>query len=211
MFNNFWTVYLFLDRGEGREKETKRNIDAGKKHQLVASHAPPTGDLAHNPGMCPDWESNSRPFGSQASSQTTEPHQPGLSNFWMNVIHFSIGKISSCLVFIVYWSRNWELWSVVKASGTRCDSRWSLCWKKLCTPRTEMKLGPEESINNSKNVFRARVIREGSGLTWERGDGHSVWKILWRGLQDRLVVPEEFTLCVGGWTGRLLKAPPPPG
>ena len=26
---------------------------------------PPTGDLAHNPGMCPDWESNHRPFGSQ--------------------------------------------------------------------------------------------------------------------------------------------------
>ena len=24
-----------------------------------------TGDLAHNPGMCPDWELNHRPFGSQ--------------------------------------------------------------------------------------------------------------------------------------------------
>ena len=39
---------------------------------------PPTGDLAHNPGMCPDWESNWRPFGLQAGSQSTEPHQPGL-------------------------------------------------------------------------------------------------------------------------------------
>ena len=28
------------------------------------SHAP-TGDLAPNPGMCPDWESNRRPCGSQ--------------------------------------------------------------------------------------------------------------------------------------------------
>ena len=26
---------------------------------MVASHRPPTGDLAHNPGMCPDWESTS--------------------------------------------------------------------------------------------------------------------------------------------------------
>ena len=34
------------------------------------------GDLAHDPGMCPDWESNRRPFGSQASAQSTEPHQP---------------------------------------------------------------------------------------------------------------------------------------
>ena len=38
---------------------------------------PPTGDLAHNPGMCPDWELNPRPFGLQASTQSTEPHQPG--------------------------------------------------------------------------------------------------------------------------------------
>ena len=39
-------MYLFLERGEGRE---------GEKHQcVVASHAPPTGDLAPNTGMCPD-------------------------------------------------------------------------------------------------------------------------------------------------------------
>ena len=45
-------IYLFLDRGEGREKE-------GEKHLcVVTSHAPPTGGLARNPGMCPDWESN---------------------------------------------------------------------------------------------------------------------------------------------------------
>ena len=35
----------------------------GEKHQcVVASHMPTTGDLACNPGMCPDWESNQRPF-----------------------------------------------------------------------------------------------------------------------------------------------------
>ena len=51
-------IYLFLGRGEGREKE-------GEKHQcVVASHTPPTRDLAHNPGMCPDWESNRQLFGS---------------------------------------------------------------------------------------------------------------------------------------------------
>ena len=49
-----------------------------EKHQcVVASHAPPTGDLACNPGMCPDWELNRRPFGSQAGIQSTEPYQPG--------------------------------------------------------------------------------------------------------------------------------------
>ena len=28
--------------------------------------------------MCPDWESNQRPFGSQACAQSTELHQAGL-------------------------------------------------------------------------------------------------------------------------------------
>ena len=38
---------LFLESGEGKEEE-------GEKHQcVVASHAPPTGDLAQNPGICP--------------------------------------------------------------------------------------------------------------------------------------------------------------
>ena len=67
-------IYLFLEREEGREKERE-------KHQCVfASHAPPphTGDLACNPGMCPDQKSNQWPFGLQAGTQSTEPHQPGL-------------------------------------------------------------------------------------------------------------------------------------
>ena len=44
---------------------------------MAATWAPPTGDLAHNPGMCPDWELNWWPFGSQAGAQSTELHQPG--------------------------------------------------------------------------------------------------------------------------------------
>ena len=56
-------IYLFLERGEGREKE-------GEKQCVVASCLPPTGDLAHNPGMCPDWESNWQLFGLQASTQS---------------------------------------------------------------------------------------------------------------------------------------------
>ena len=41
------------------------------------SHAP-YWDLAHNLGMDPDWEWNQQAFGSQASIQSTKPHQPGL-------------------------------------------------------------------------------------------------------------------------------------
>ena len=67
----FLRFYLYTFREMGREGE-------GEKHQSVASHTPPTGDLAWNPSMWPDWESNQWPFGSQASTQSTEPHQPGL-------------------------------------------------------------------------------------------------------------------------------------
>ena len=60
----------------------------GEKHLcVVASQAPPIGDLAHNPGMCPDWELNWRPFCSQAGAQSTEPHQPGLA------LKYSLKKI----------------------------------------------------------------------------------------------------------------------
>ena len=92
IFKDF--IYLFLDRGEGREKE-------GEKHPcVVASRAPPTGHLARNPDTCPDWESNQRPFGSQASAQSTEPHQPGQENFK------SKRKGQTRNIFVIY-----DIWS----------------------------------------------------------------------------------------------------
>ena len=73
-------LYLFIFRE--REREGKR----GEKHwcvrdtsvgcQSVASPMPPIRDLAHNTGMCPDWELNWRPFGFQASTQSIEPYLP---------------------------------------------------------------------------------------------------------------------------------------
>ena len=70
-------IYFFRG-GEGREKERGRNISVWEKHWLVASCTPQSGDLAHNPGMCPDQELNQRPFSSLPNTQSTEPHQPGL-------------------------------------------------------------------------------------------------------------------------------------
>ena len=81
-------IYLFLERGEGREKERERSINVGEILQLVAFHMPPTGNLAHNPGMCPAWESPRRPSGLQVGTQSTEPHQPGLCSLfapWMTL------------------------------------------------------------------------------------------------------------------------------
>ena len=58
----------FLDRGEERE----RNINVWLPHTC-----PTPGNLVCNSRMCPDWKSNQQPFGLQADSQSTEPHQPG--------------------------------------------------------------------------------------------------------------------------------------
>ena len=52
-------IYLFLERGEVREKERERNTNV-----WLPLTCPP-GDLARNPGLCPDWESNWQPSGSQ--------------------------------------------------------------------------------------------------------------------------------------------------
>ena len=73
----YFILFYFLERGERKEKERERNISVREKHESVASHTPPAGDMAHNPGMCPDWESNPQPSDLQASTQCTEPHQPG--------------------------------------------------------------------------------------------------------------------------------------
>ena len=51
---HFLILYLliFRERGKGGRKR-ERNNSAQEKHRLVASHVPPTRDLACNPGMCP--------------------------------------------------------------------------------------------------------------------------------------------------------------
>ena len=63
-------IYLFiLERREGREK---------KEHQcVVASRVSPTGDLAHNPDLCPEKESNQRSLARRPALNPLKPHQPG--------------------------------------------------------------------------------------------------------------------------------------
>ena len=75
--NSFFLKILFTyfqREGKGGRKREKYQC-------VVASHVAPTGDLANNPDMCPDWESNLWPFGSQAGIQSTEPHLPGAAVF----------------------------------------------------------------------------------------------------------------------------------
>ena len=78
-------IYLFLERGmEGEWEEEKYQC-------VVASHVAPTRDLAHNPGICPDNESNLRPFGSQPTlnplSYTSQGSLPCMSYKLNNLEH----------------------------------------------------------------------------------------------------------------------------
>ena len=50
----FKRFYLFIFREKGRMEGERE----GEKHESGASHTPPTRDLAHNPGICPDGELN---------------------------------------------------------------------------------------------------------------------------------------------------------
>ena len=71
IFNLFFKdfIYLFLEK-ERKKEERNINMWLPVMQRL-------TGNLARNPGLCPDWESNQWPFGSQARAQSTKPHQPG--------------------------------------------------------------------------------------------------------------------------------------
>ena len=70
--NRFLKDFIYFYReGKGEGKKWRETL------MYVASRMPPIGDLAHNPRMCPGWESIQRPFGSQAGTQSTEPPQPG--------------------------------------------------------------------------------------------------------------------------------------
>ena len=108
----------------------------------------PTGDLAHNPGMCSDSELNRRPFGSQVSTQSTEPHQPGqkatipcwsiLSLMSTHLIPFPQGYIKSLHVHVLYLHKAcppvvlpWSTWGLVVTRSA--DREFTGCQRKVLT------------------------------------------------------------------------------
>ena len=88
----FYLCMIFSKRGREGERE-------GEKHQcVVVSCEPSTGDLACNPDICPDWESNQWPFGSQAGTQFIEHTGQGGIYFF-----FYICKVQLYSDFRKWW------------------------------------------------------------------------------------------------------------
>ena len=65
---------------------------------------PSTGDLACNPGMCSDWESNQTPFGLQNNAQPTESHQPGLQLFKTRYLSTTLQHLDIIILTMILYS-----------------------------------------------------------------------------------------------------------
>ena len=94
----FFKDFIYFLRGEGGEKESDRNMTVWLPDKWLLH----TGYLAHNPGMCRDWELNQQLFGSQSGAQSTEPHQPGHNIPTVSYTHLTL-----------------------PTTGSLCRSRWS--------------------------------------------------------------------------------------
>ena len=97
-WRSFFKKILFIFRERGREGERERNINVWLPlmHPLLGTW------LACNPGMCPDWEPNPWPFGWQASTQSTEPHQRGLKVILEENSLLSQEDLSHILLFLIF-------------------------------------------------------------------------------------------------------------
>ena len=84
----------FLERGRKGEREGE------KHHYVVAFCTSPTVDLAYNPGMRPDWESNWPPFGLQADTWPLSHTSQG--SLWF-LICLSLWLISTCCWRLGYY------------------------------------------------------------------------------------------------------------
>ena len=84
-------IYLFLETGKGERKKGRESSMCG------CLCAPPTGTLAYNPGMFPDWESDHPPLVLQALTQSTELHQPGQEYMLLSENCDSNTNIFSCM------------------------------------------------------------------------------------------------------------------
>ena len=100
-------------------------------------------DLARNPGMCPDWESNQRPFGSQAGAQSTEPHQAGLF-FYMPLV---LNCISA--------SASWRTQTVTLS--LRAQNTTSVCSSVPCLGKTTGKSPWEYASGRCRHSYAYTV------------------------------------------------------
>ena len=106
----FLISYLLIFRESVRDGERE-----GEKHWLITSCTPSTRGPGLQLRQCPNWESNSQPFGLQNNAQPTEPHQSGL---------YSVVLKPSCL--------QWSSRVPCHPHPHSCSPLW-VSWRISCT------------------------------------------------------------------------------
>ena len=74
-------IYLFIERGKGGRKRGRQTLMRERNLSLLPLACSLTRDQTHDPGMCPDQQSNLRPFALWDNAQPTKPHRSGLGMF----------------------------------------------------------------------------------------------------------------------------------
>ena len=86
------------------QREGKRSREGEKYRCVVATPAPCTGDLAHNPGMCPDWELNQQPFDSQPVLNPLRYTSQGHTFLlYGNILWLLFGMSESPALLLLFW------------------------------------------------------------------------------------------------------------
>ena len=100
---------LVLETEKGWQRERRRNINVGKKQQLVPPTCTSTGAWTCNLGVCPDGEWNLQPFVVWDDGPTVPPSQ-GTSAFLYNFVIYIFMevfklyiKITITFIWFVIW------------------------------------------------------------------------------------------------------------
>ena len=163
-FQKSLTNFFLIFKVRGREGERQ-----GEKHQSVASHMSPTRDQTGNPGMCPDWKSNQWPFGSFASTQSTELHQPGPYFRDLN-----------------YYTQSTRIWQVNSKLLGPTASLWDHHWKDFLGSAEE-----EMPISHKIRQYRALLGFAHPGeILWstERAEEVAHKQGIWQGFMHQILI-----------------------
>ena len=124
-------IYLFLEKGKGGSKRQRETSTCG-----CLSRTPYWGpDLQprHEPWL--DWESNQPPFGLQASTQSTEPHQLART-FFLNTDH----SFSHCYTMLCH------ILNFTNDGGLFLDSLFCFIGLFVCWYHNFMSVAYNESV-----------------------------------------------------------------
>ena len=119
-----------------------------------------TRDLACNPGTCPDWELNRRPFASQARAQSTEPHQPGLHHILKEfcAFHFLSKHVINIMNFLISL---YDVFAIIEYSCEWCHYSFRLF---LVTEYTTFTL---KSIFCPSCFVKSYLVFQKSTIFWK--------------------------------------------